>query len=176
MTVTDPAFAAVTTVMNVMREVFGPDGAGQPPVGGGVDRVHFVTGEGAQWDPLIGRDEYGDSCDPAFVWVRQVSRYRTVAFPEPTSVNPCGGMTVLALELGVGRCVNIDPLPNYEAIAKEAEWGLDDSFRLNLVACILGGEDGLGSDVQLAVDPIMPEGPEGGGVVWTTTVYIGFLV
>lgn len=172
----DPAYDIVTKVIVIMRAIFGPEGAGCAPVGGGTNRVNFVTGEGPDWDPMVGR--YGEDSDDAacqnpFVWVRLVSRYRSEQFPEPTVINTCGGISVIALELGVGRCVNIDPVADYDVIAQEAEWGLDDSYRLDKVVCILTGPDGLGKDALIAADPILPSGPEGGGIVWSTNVTIG---
>lgn len=170
--VIDPLFDAVTVVINIVRGLYDPNST-YPPVGGGTATVHFVSGEGPSWDPLasrIGEDADGEACDP-FIWVRLVSRYMSRTFPEPDAVSGCQGVDTIALEVGVGRCVNIDPVADYTVIAREAEWGFDDAFRLGKVACLVAGQ--FGDDYQVAYEPALPEGPEGGGIVWSTTVYIG---
>jgi hypothetical protein len=106
------------------------------------------------------------------VWVRLISRYRTSAFPDPGVLVPCGGVAVIALEIGVGRCIHIaaDGTADYAQIAIEAEWGLDDSYRLDRVVCLLTGHF---PDLHIASEPIIPLGPEGGGIMWTVNVFVG---
>lgn len=172
----DPAFDIVTKVIAVTRQMFSDDPTvvGCVPIGGGTKKIHFVTGEGPDWDPMLGRGDNSEiDCDNPFVWVRLVSRYISMAFPEPDVALDCQGVETLSLEIGVGRCVNIDPIPNYDIIAQEAEWGLDDSFRLTKIPCILKGKDGLGPGTLVASEPVTPLGPDGGGVIWTLGLFIG---
>ena len=163
----------VTELINVVRAVYRPDSE-YPPVGGGTTAVHFVSGEGPSWDPMLGR--YGDEqdqtdCPDPFLWVRLITRYRSTSFPEAAVADGCDGIPVLVMEVGVGRCVNIDPEVDWSVIAKEAEWGLDDAYRLDKIACVLKGY--LANRALVAAEPATPEGPDGGGIVWSTTVYIG---
>lgn len=163
----DPAEEYITAVMAAMRAVFDPDSA-CPPISKGTTTVHFVPGEGPSWDPL---DNDGADCDEPFLWVRLAARYRSSAFPEPTLINPCGGMQVLHLELGVARCVDMSAAIDWKANAEEAEWGLDDSYRLDRVICLLNGM--LKNKAMVASEPAIPQGPEGGGIIWSISVYIG---
>lgn len=169
----DPLSVAITDLMRIVRGIYDPDTT-YPPIGGGTKTVHFVSGEGPAWDPMASRigEVEGDACSP-FVWVRLVSRYRTTTFPEAETTVNCGGIPVVALEVGVGRCVNIDAEVDWGVIATEAEWGFDDAFRLDRIGCVMKGE--YQNRAQIAVDPILPEGPEGGGVVWSTTIYVGLI-
>jgi hypothetical protein len=171
----DPSQEFVTELMNVVRAVYSPT-SDYPPVGGGSTKVHFVSGEGPSWDPLAGRiGEQGDDedCPDPFLWVRLVNRYRSETFPEATMRPGCPGIPVLVLEVGVGRCVNIDAAVDWSIIATEAEWGLDDAFRLDKIVCVLTGY--LGERALVAAEPITPEGPDGGGIVWSTTIFIGIV-
>lgn len=171
----DPSFSVITTLMTVVRAVMDPDSE-YPPVGGGTTKVHLVSGEGAAWDPMAGRygdEDDTDQCPNPFVWVRLVSRYRSTNFPEATVQAGCAGVSVLAMEVGIGRCVDIDAAVDWKTTAIEAEWGLDDAFRLDKIACVTAGQ--LGNKALVAFDPAVPEGPEGGGIVWTTTIYIGIV-
>jgi hypothetical protein len=171
----DPSFAIITDTLAVVRAVMRPD-SDYPPVGGGTTQVQLVTGEGPAWDPLAGRyGEEGDDaqCPNPFVWVRLVSRYRSTNFPEATVIAGCGGVAVLALEIGIGRCVSIEADVDWTVIANEAEWGLDDAFRLDKIACVLVGY--LKDRAMVAYEPAVPEGPEGGGIVWSITVYVGIV-
>lgn len=171
----DWAHSALTELMRVVRFIYDPNSP-YPPLGGGTTRVQFVSGEGPEWNPLAGRigDEQDNETEiNPFLWVRLITRYRSTAFPEPTNGTGCAGTEVVVFEVGVGRCVNIDPVPDWNVIAEEADWGLDDSWRLSKIGCALAGQ--LRNTHLVAYDPATPEGPEGGGIVWSTTVYIGEL-
>lgn len=166
----DPGDDIITAVITTFKSMYDV-GLDCPPVGGALSDtgvVHFLPGDAALWDPLVGE---GDGCDDPFLWVRLMSRFRTSHFPEPEVLNTCTGVDVLHLELGVGRCVNIDPGIDYTILATEAEWGLDDSWRLDRTICLLRGV--LQKDVMIASEPITPSGPDGGGLVWTVVLYIG---
>lgn len=169
----DPSQDVVTELMKVVRAVYDPN-TSYPPVGGGTTKVHLVSGEGPSWDPMASRigEQGGDSdCPDPFIWVRLLSRYRSTAFPEPSSIPGCAGIPVLALEVGVGRCVNIDAEVDWRIIAQEAEWGIDDAYRLDKIACVLAGH--LGETALVSSEPAVPEGPDGGGIVWSNTVFVG---
>lgn len=170
----DPAFEMVTKLMHVTRQIMRPD-SDYPPIGGGTTKVHLVTGEGPAWDPLLGRvgDEDETQCTDPFVWVRQVTRYRSRAFPSADVIEGCGGIPVIVMEVGIGRCVSIEAEVDWEVIAQEAEWGLDDAFRLEAIACALKGE--LADRAMIANEPAVPEGPEGGGIVWSNVIFIGIV-
>lgn len=168
----DPSQEFVTELMNVVRAVYHPD-SNYPPIGGGTTQVHLVSGEGPSWDPMAGRigEQDGEKCPNPFVWVRLLSRYRSESFPEPSTTVSCPGISVLALEVGVGRCVNIDAEVDWRVIAQEAEWGIDDAYRLDKIACVLSGY--LANRALVAAEPAVPEGPDGGGIVWSSNVFIG---
>lgn len=170
----DPTQEFVDELIKVIQTVYSPDSP-YPPPGGGSTTVHLVTGEGPEWDPMAGRfgEQGGQACEDPFIWVRLVTRYRSANFPEATVAPGCPGIPVIVMEIGVGRCINIDPEPDWSVISREAEWGLDDAFRLDKIACVLSGY--LGTRALVAADPATPEGPEGGGIVWSTTVYIGIV-
>ena len=162
----DPAEAIINTVITTMKAVFTPTSS-CPPVGGGSTLVHFVPGEGVPWDPL----EQGDDCDP-FLWVRLISRYRSQAFPAPdVFVSPCAGVDTVNLEVGVGRCVDTNAEINWSINAQEAEWGLDDSWRLDRLVCVLSTE--LENTALVAAEQIIPYGPDGGGIAWSVNIYVG---
>lgn len=167
----DPAYAVITTVINAFKLYYDPD-SDCPPRAGGTKEVHFVSGEGPGWDPMAGRmgEDAENSCSP-FLWVRVMQRYRSTAFPEATLINPCGGVDVLQVELGVGRCVDISPTADWDAVHLEAVDQLDDMFRLEQVICIVKGE--LRDTAEVASEPIIPEGPMGGGLAVTAGIYIG---
>jgi hypothetical protein len=166
----DPAEEFITVTMTAMRTLFDPSKT-CPPEGGGTTVVHFVGGEGPFWDPLVGD---GDQCDEPFLWVRLAGRYRTTAFPEADLVvNPCGGTIVVQLEVGVGRCAqwSLEATTDWTESDKYAEIVRDDSWRLDRVMCGLYGE--IKNKAQLAVEPIMSQGPEGGGIITFTNIFIG---
>jgi hypothetical protein len=165
----DPVEPIITAVMSAMRFSFDPAGD-CPPEGGGTTDIHFVSGEGPMWDPIVTMND--DACDDPFVWVRLAARYRTRVFPAPDMQVGCEGMTVVHLELGIGRCSpqSMLPIPDWALIASEAEVGRDDSWHLDKAVCAARA---LLPDQLIAAEPISPLGPDGGGIVWSTTIYVG---
>lgn len=156
----DPASNAITTLITAMKAVFSPD-ADCPPIGGGSEDVYFYAGEGA---PI---DEVG--CESPFLWVRLAARYRSEVFPDPSvTVSPCGALEVITVELGVARCVSMEPTK--ESDRREAVISLDDSWRLGKAMCTASAT--LSSNHQVGTDMINPYGPQGGVVAWSSNIYI----
>lgn len=157
----DPATDVIHAVMAAMRAVFTPKSE-CPPLGGGSEKVWFFAGEGAPIDVV--------NCNQPFLWVRLASRYRSDMFPDlAVSLNPCGSQDVLSLEVGVARCAITDEA-SLEEYTDEARVGLDDSWRLNKVPCIVSGS--LGNAHQVGSDTVVPYGPEGGILMWTSTLFV----
>src|SRR5215471_438222 len=167
----------VNQVICAMREVFDP-GSAQPPLGGGTTTVRAFAGDAT---PLSAVDLHiSDSgCNSPFLWVRLARRYRSQTFPTPyLGPDGCRSQNVVAVECGVARCaaISTDGGPDWQALAEEAEIGLDDSGRIELALCraaALMSSKGC-SDVQ-AVDAVVPYGPEGGVVAWTGNLYAAVL-
>ena len=158
---TDPASEVVTAIITTMKAVFS-DGSESPPVGGGSNKVLFFAGEGAPIEEI--------SCDQPLLWARLVSRYRSDAFPEPSTIlSPCGGQEVIVVEIGVARCSMIGGDATPDQYAAEAEISLDDSWRIGRVMCALKG---VLSSHQLGSDMVNPYGPEGGIIAWMSTIYV----
>lgn len=156
----DRASAAVTTVMNSLRDVYAPD-ADCPPLGGSTTKVSFFAGDAALIDEV--------DCSSPLLWVRLSSRHRSEVFPEPTvERSPCGSLDVIVVEVGVARCADMDP--NAATRATEAEISLDDTWRLAKAMCLASIR--LGSDHHVGTDSISPYGPEGGIIAWTSTMFI----
>lgn len=156
----DPATEVIHAVLAAMRAVFSPTAA-CPPLGGGSDKVWFFAGEGAPIEEV--------NCAQPFLWVRLTSRYRSDSFPEPAVLmNPCGNQEVLVVEVGAARCA-VTGDGTFDQYNDEARVGLDDSWRLNKVACVVAGQL---TGNQVGCDTITPYGPEGGIVAWSTTLYV----
>lgn len=174
-TLNDPASDIITKTIAALRDMFDP-GLECPPIGGGWETgdsagaVMFVPGEGPGWDPIATQSADG-GCDTPFLWVRLVTRFRTVSFPEHTPMTPpCGGVQCIVLELGVGRCVDMSPEADWATAATEAEIAVDDSWRLDRAMCLAAGRIKNGI---FAFDPVNPLGPEGGGLILSTALYVG---
>jgi hypothetical protein len=158
----DPASEVINAVMNAMRAVFSPTAA-CPPIGGGSTVVRFFAGEGAPISDVL--------CDSPYLWVRLAARFRSNIFPEPAmNLNPCGSTEVITVEIGVARCALMDESPTDAQYAREAEISLDDSWRLGKVMCLTMGL--LKNERQIGGDMIIPVGPEGGIIAWTSSIYI----
>lgn len=157
---TDPASAAVTTVMNALRAVYAAD-SDCPPLGGSSTEVAFFAGDTAMLDEVL--------CEHPLLWVRLASRHRSEFFPEPSiTVAPCGALDVIVLEVGVARCADLEP--TRAAHATEAEIALDDTWRLSKAICLASRD--LDNDHHVGADSIVAYGPEGGLIAWTATLYI----
>lgn len=159
----DPAVAVVTTVMDTLAEAFATP-TGPAPV------VRFFAGDGpalAAWDSHAS----GGCVDP-FIWVLAQRRYRSQTFPAPTiDTNPCALTRVLQVQIGVGRCVNVDEVPNWDAMESEAARSLADSYRIEQALCRAAkalSDEGA----QTGVDTLLPYGPEGGIAAWTGAIYV----
>lgn len=170
MVLTDPASTAVDIVSSALIDVFKSDSA-SPPIGGGTNVVRFFGGDAIPLDTFEAhQDEAG--CDTPMLWVRVMRRYRSDAFPSPfVGVNPCGVPRAVAIEVGVARCAFSEAFPVWDWYARQAEIGLDDSWRIELALCRAIGK--LSGESQTATsDLIVPYGPEGGVVAWLGTLYV----
>lgn len=156
----DPASDVIQVVINALKAVYAA-GLECPPLGGVTDRVHFFAGDGAPIEEV--------HCDSPVLWVRLTSRHRSDDFPEPSIVaSPCGSLEVIVLELGVARCADMDPSPKIRGT--EAEIALDDTWRLSKAMCLASRQ--LSTDHYVGTDVIVPYGPEGGVIAWTTNMYV----
>ncbi len=155
----DPASEVISILIAAFKSVYAP-GLECPPLGGTTDTVRFFAGDGAPIDEI--------HCDSPLLWVRLVSRHRSTEFPEPDIVTaPCGAMDTIVLELGVARCADMDPSPKIRGT--EAEIALDDSWRISKAMCLASYQ--LGDNHYVGSDVIVPYGPEGGVIAWTSTFY-----
>lgn len=158
----DPASAVITEVMNAMKAVFDP-ASPCPPVGGGSKVVMFFAGDGAPIDEV--------NCDRPTLWVRLVARFKSVIFPEPAPmVSPCGGLDVIQIELGIVRCSRMGGDITRAQQSVESEIALDDSWRLGKVMCAVASV--LDPATNIGTDMVVPYGPEGGLIAWTTNMYV----
>ena len=164
MVAADPAVHVVATVVESMVEWFSPTPPKPAP------EVRFFAGDGpalAAWD-----SHASQSCDVPFLWVLAQRRYRSQTFPAPTiDANPCGLTRVISLQIGVGRCVDVSDVPNWDTYAAEAARSLDDSYRIEQAMCSAARklvDDGA----QVGTDTLLPYGPEGGVVAWTGVIYV----
>lgn len=169
----DGADCILNAVICALREAFTPQGS-YPPIGGGTERVRVFAGEAA---PLSAVDMHINECgcgnDP-FVWVRLMRRFRTKAFPQPyVGEDPCGTPTALAIEIGVARCAAVYAEDcDWTAYESEAEVSLDDSWRVDLALCRAAAKlKESGCSDAVALDAVVPYGPEGGVIAWTGTLY-----
>jgi hypothetical protein len=102
-------------------------------------------------------------------WVRLDSRYRSDSFPEQSAaVWPCTGIEVISLELGLARCAGLDD--SWSVQARESEIALDDAWHMSRAVCLIGAQ--LKGDRLVGAEAISPYGPEGGLIVWSTTLYV----
>ncbi|WP_182349317.1 hypothetical protein [Tomitella gaofuii] len=169
----DPAQCIVNHTITAMREAFTP-GSSQPPIGGGSDAVRLLAGDTL---PLAVWNAHNDSpgCDEPFLWVRLARRFRTRKFPAVTvEPDPCGLPKAIEVEVGVGRCAYIDPdgATDWDALAREAEISLDDSWRIELALCrAIALTTGDQCATATASADIVPFGPEGGILAWSGTLY-----
>lgn len=164
---TDPAIDVIDVFTTAMLEWFDPE-QDVPPLGGGSTDVKFFAGDGAlpSWSPGNGK------CDP-FLWVRLARRYRSESFPDQARhANMCGLPVAIVVEVGVGRCTSLSVKPNWPQIAKEAEYSLDDSWRIENVLCMASTRLRQNLSKLVALDTIAPYGPEGGIVAWTGLAYV----
>jgi hypothetical protein len=169
----------------VMLEVFDP-ASECPPDGGGSTDVRFFAGDSA---PSAAFNAYAaeSDCGNPFLWVRVVKRYRLSSFtsrrrgdfPSPAvDANPCGAPRAVQIEIGVARCAPsaTSAAPTWAEYATEAEYSLDDSWRLELVLCRAMGtlRSSEKGSYDVGIDAIIPEGPEGGVMGWTALAYVEF--
>ncbi|AQT82504.1 hypothetical protein B1R94_02335 [Mycolicibacterium litorale] len=157
-----------------MREAFDPDSA-SPPAGRGSTTVRFFAGDENAlqvWDP----DARGGCADP-FLWVRVPRRFRsrTDTFPQAYvgdwGCNQAGVISVVEIEVGVGRCASIDPAPKWSDLERENEISLDDSWRIELV--LRRGVCKLRTPQRaVATDTVGVAGPAGGAIAWSGVAYV----
>ena len=169
----DGADCILNSVIRALKEAFSPTSA-SPPIGGGTERVRVFAGEAP---PLSAVDMHLDDCgcgnDP-FVWVRLMRRYRSQTFPQAyVGDNGCAAPRVVAIEIGVARCAAVfQESCDWTAYESEAEVSLDDSARIELALCRAASlmKRGECSDA-VALDAVVPYGPEGGIIAWIGTLY-----
>lgn len=172
----DPAWEVISVAMNAMSQAFDP-ASECPPLGGGTTTVRLFAGSGdfpAAWI------RPGGECEGPLLWVRAAHRYRSRTAQFPTAFVGDIGCSeygelrrVLAVEVGVGRCISVDADPDWELLEDEATNSLDDSWRietvLKAIVCRLRS-----NERAVATDTVAPFGPEGGIVAWTGMAYVQF--
>lgn len=170
----DGADCIINKVICALKEAFSPTSS-HPPIGGGTERVRVFAGSAT---PLSAVDMHMDDCgcgnDP-FLWVRLVRRYRSQIFPQPyVGDNGCGAPRVIAVEVGVARCAAAatEGGCDWTAYESEAEISLDDSARIELALCRAAAlmKASKCSDM-IALDAVVPDGPEGGVIAWVGNLY-----
>jgi len=168
----DEASDVVTAFIAAMKAAFNPADAIQPPLGGGSAEVHFLAGEVVAfslWDSFA----IGNDCGEPFLWVRLIKRYRSKVFPTETlDTEACALPRVVAVEIGVARCAtvgNADATTDWAAVQQEAEFSLDDSWRIEMALC--DARRRL-QNHAVAVSTITPNGPDGGVVAWAATAFV----
>lgn len=167
----DPGSDIVNVFVTAMREAFDP-ASNCPPLGGGSTDVRFFGGEAL---PLSAWSQI--NCKQPFLWVRVAQRFRTSEMKRFTTpsieANPIGLRSVIAIEIGVGRCALTNAKPTWDQWAHEAEVSLDDSWRLDRAVCRAVG---LLKPLQAIAgkDAILPYGPDGGVIAWTGQVYVQY--
>jgi len=163
---------AVDVIGEVSVALWSAFGSDSPCPTDSAPTVRFFAGDGPPLEAWNAHSSGG--CDEPFLWVRVVRRYRTAGFPEPTTnVNPCGLSRVVVLEVGVARCALMDPQATWAEYADEANLSLADSRRMEIALCVAMSSL-IRKDHQVGTDVILPFGPEGGVLGWTSQVYVGF--
>lgn len=170
----DPASDVVTAFVNALRQHFDP-ASDCPPVGGGSAEVRLIVGDDGS--PAVAWEERSD-CKAPFLWVRVCRRFRsrTGAFPRAfEGARVCDAkdvFNVLEVEVGVARCVSTKLPASKQVRADEAEYSLDDSWRIErtlwVATCRLGRDDKR----LVATDTVEVFGPEGGLTAWTGRAFV----
>lgn len=171
----DGASCAINHLISALVEAFSSESS-NPPDGGGISGpsdVRVFAGDGI---PLAAWDSHSDGgdCRAPFIWVRQIRRYRTRAFPTPfVGPSPCGDPVAVAFEVGVGRCAVVDAEPTWDQYATEAEVSMDDAWRIELALCRAASKATSDDCVTMtAIDAVVPYGPEGGVVAQVGTLFV----
>lgn len=115
-------------------------------------------------------DVSGDGLNNGQAWVRETNRYPSDVFPvQSQQANPCGGMTAMAIELGIVRCAlkpddNGTP-PDPDAVTAQAQsLGLDGAALKWAMCCAFGGSSPAVPGTAVVLGPLTPVGPQGGCV------------
>ena len=173
----DPALDVVDAFIAALLKVFNPTPANsaEAPLGGGTTTVRFVAGNTvplALWDAHA----QGTNCREPFVWVRVVSSFHSRAIPAATvTVGNCDLPEVLRIEIGVARCSSLgydDGTVDWDAQRLEAEYSMDDRRRINLAMCVAKRRL---KNHAVALDTLVPQGPDGGIYAWAGTAFVGLI-
>lgn len=171
---TDPAQPVIDAAIDALADMFDATSS-CPPAAGGVTHVRFFAGEIVPLSYWDAHSRGGSTCDEPFVWVRVKARFPSMEFPAPTiDTSPCKAATlqVIAVELGVGSCADMNDTVNWDTLDAEARASLDTSWRINKAVCRaakLLTADPYGR--QVGIEAALPTGPDGGVIAWTTTLY-----
>lgn len=144
-----------------------PDGLTASP------EVYFFGGDTA---PLEAWNAHSadPGCDVPFLWVRFAGRYRTRVFPDPvTGAVECDVPSAIEVEMGVGWCATIDSAATPADYAVDAEASVIHSWRLDSARC-LALSTLRAENHKVAIDIIVPYGPEGGIMAWMTSTHVSF--
>jgi len=169
--VEDDASLVVNTFISAMLAAFNPADPVQPPLAGGSTVVRFFAADAVPLE-LWDAHATGSNCAEPFLWVRMTKRYRSRDFPTPSSESfACSLPRVIGLEIGVGRCSSLSVTPDWDQVQLEAEYSLDDSWRLELALC-RAVSDMQAQNRLVSIDSIVPFGPEGGVIAWSATAAV----
>lgn len=107
-------------------------------------------------------------------WVRPVTAFPSLTFPNPAEFAPCGAPMAMTIEIGVARCYprptgkNIYPDP--QAMFDATRLYMSDRAAMERAICCVGRE--MGSDFQVSKNAWLPITPGNGasGGTWTFSV------
>jgi hypothetical protein len=168
----DEASNVINTVIAEMLRAFNPNDAVMPPLGGGSETVRFVTGDFIALELFDAHTNGGQDCNEPFLWVQLRKRYRFSSFPAAeTGEVDCKLFRAITIEIGVGRCSQINPEVDWVAMQGEGEVSLDDSWRLEIAVCNIIDQCERQNRL-IAISEITPVGPEGGVIAWHATLNI----
>lgn len=166
--------ALTEVIAGQLRVVFDPLGPNPPLCKGTcVPPIRRLAGDSIALDSLFDSDGVCGGCGSAFLWIRIVRRFHTIAFPQETQDSKCSSTLAVIVEAGIARCVDVGSAqepPKPENQEQEFLCLSDDAFRIDKALCraasiaerdgitlahVLGGGEG--------------QGPQGGAVTWYQT-------
>lgn len=169
----DPAIEIIAAAVEALTDAF--TGSMCPPLVGNVGVVRFFAGDAP---PMAAWDTHATGgCDTPFVWVRAMRRYRSQEFPSPTiDTSPCRNdlTRVMPVEFGVGWCAVVDQEPSWAEYQAEAYQSLDVSRRIEIALCKAAAILTVDKNRLIGTDTIVPYGPEGGVIAWTSVLYASY--
>jgi hypothetical protein len=169
----DGASCVVDNVKSAVQQVFSPTSE-FPPLGGGTEIVRLFANNTMPTE-IIDLHVAECECEYPFLWVRLLRRYRSENFPQPSVAPAMCGVQVVEVEIGIARCAALrDPGScDWTDLEEEFEISMDDSWRIERALCLsVGLLKRSGCSDMVAMDAVVPHGPEGGVFGWVGTLYV----